>query len=502
MRFLENKWAGFLACGVAGGLAGFVFLEATPKLKSLGTRPKVRVDDAPVSKDRGFRASFASTIKKAGPSVVSIYTKKQIRRRPSAPFFNELLDEPFFRRFLPPQLDQNLLQRGLGSGVIVSEDGYILTNNHVIAGVDEIEVVLSGGNGGNESYLAEVVGTDPWTEIAVIKINADELPAITLGNSDNLEIGDVVLAIGNPFGVGKTVTMGIVSAVGRGIQDSSNGSFIENYIQTDAAINPGNSGGALVDADGRLIGINTAIASRSGGYDGVGFAVPVNIARNVMNDLTAHGKVRRGYLGVGIQSITPDLAKKFGLDEADGVLVVQIYPDTPAEEVSLQDGDVIVELDGKKVKNQREFRSNIATSPGKIIQLLIIRNGREKSVEITLGVVEGKAFATEAPWREPEEVASNNILAGIQIEDITPRQRQRFEIPSRISGALVVDVEPSSPGHRAGIRPGDVIQSIERKLVADARDAAERSRSLEGDKILLKVWRSKEGSRYLMVEAQ
>ena len=484
--FLENKFKSFLACGIAGGVIGLALLGSSPKLKEGFEPPKVRVDDTPISREGTLRASFAPTIKKASPSVVYIYTKKQIQFRRRQPFFP--FGDPWFDRYfhVPPLIEQRE-QRGLGSGVIVSEDGYILTSYHVVEGVDEIEVLLEDGE---SPYQARIVGTDLNTDIAVIKIQAKDLPAITLGNSDNLEVGDVVLAIGNPFAIGKTVTMGIVSATGRSGRSTWEGGDPGTFIQTDAAINRGNSGGALVDADGRLVGINTAIATQGGGYDGVGFAIPVNIARNVMNNLTTHGTAARGYLGIGFQPITPDLAEEFGIGEAQGILVTHVIPNSPAEKADIRDADAIVELDGKPVKNMREFQASIASSPGKEIQLKIIRNREETNVQVTLETLDEDAFGNED--------SADNPLRGIQVEDLTRNWRQRFGIPPRISGAIVVNVDFSSTAYQVGIRAGNVIQSINREPVANAQDANRLIRSLEGDRVLLKLWRGNQ-SGYLVL---
>lgn len=463
-------------------------LGAAPKLKEGFAPPKVRVDDTPISREGALRASFAPTIKKASPSVVYIYTKKQIqfrhRQPPFFPFGDPWLLDRYFR--VPPFIEQREV-RGLGSGVIVSEDGYILTNYHVVEGVDEIEVLLADGE---SPYQAKIMGTDLSTDIAVVKIQAKGLPAITLGDSDNLEVGDVVLAIGNPFAIGKTVTMGIVSATGRSGRSTLEGGDPGTFIQTDAAINRGNSGGALVDADGRLVGINTAIVTQDGGYDGVGFAIPVNIARNVMNNLAMHGKAARGYLGIGFQPITPDLAEEFGIGGARGILVTYVVPDSPAEKAGIRDADAIVELNGKPVKNLREFQLSIASSPGKEIQLKIIRNGEEKNIEATLETLDEDAFRNEN--------LADNPLRGIQVEDLTRLWRQRFGIPPQISGAIVVNVIPSSLAYQAGIRAGNVIQSINREPIANAQDAIDLIRSLKENRVLLKLWRDNQ-SGYLVI---
>src|SRR6266699_574704 len=329
-----------------GGLAVFLALQMAPWNKTAQASSKanpparVHVEETPLSREVKLATSFAPVVKKVAPSVVNIYSSRTIREQPLlSPFFSD----PFFRRFFGPDFDEQMRPRtrraqSLGSGVIVSEDGYILTANHVVEGADEVKVALADGV---KEYPARVIGADPPTDVAVLKVEAKGLPAVTLADSDKLEVGDVALALGNPFGVGQTVTMGIVSAVGRsslGINE------YENFIQTDASINPGNSGGALVDAQGRLVGINTAILSRTGGNQGIGFAVPVNMARYVMDRIVAEGTITRGYLGVRIQPLTPDLAKEFKLPADTGALVGEVTPKTPAAEAGLKEGDVIVEF--------------------------------------------------------------------------------------------------------------------------------------------------------------
>ncbi len=499
MKVLKNAFVLSILGAVAGGVVGYGILRAEAGLGGSANPPKVVVDSSPVSRNGDIRSSYADTIEKTASSVVYIYTSKKLDSTGYGQV-NPFFDDPFFRRFfdMPRQFESPSMppqeQRGLGSGVIISQDGYIITNNHVIEDADEVEVVLSNNE---KTYSAKVVGTDPKTDIAVLKIKAKNLPAITLGDSDQLKVGDVVLAIGNPFGIGQTVTMGIVSAKGRG---SLHMVDYENFIQTDAAINPGNSGGALVDADGRLIGINTAIVSRSGGYQGVGFAVPINMARNVMDNLVEHGEVHRGYLGVLIQPVTPDLADAFDLKSNKGALVAQVEPNTPAAEAGLEEGDVIVELNGKKVSNSREFRLNIAAiAPGKTVELKLVRDGRSKEVDVTLGSLDNASFAGKSGNWQKGSNSENTVLDGIQIDDIDNRWRQRFQIPARLEGVVVVDVDQKSAAYRAGIRPGDVILSINRDRVSSAEEALELGNNLEENRVLLRVW-SQGGSRYLVIE--
>ncbi len=319
--------------------------------------------------------SYAAAVDIAAPAVVNIYTTKVITRR-ATPFF----DDPFFRRFFgnPPRPRQQR-QTSLGSGVIVNDEGYILTNNHVIDGSDEILVALHD----ERTVEATVIGTDPETDLAVLKIALDDLPSIVMGNSDQLRVGDVVLAIGNPFGVGQTVTQGIVSAKGRSQLGIST---FENFIQTDAAINPGNSGGALINAYGSLVGINTAIFSRSGGSQGIGFAIPVTLVKSIMKQIIEHGEAVRGWLGIEIQTLTPALAESFGLKDTKGIIVAGILRNGPADHAGLQAGDIITAIGGKAVLDANNALNLIAQAmPGETVELRGLRNGREFTIEATIG---------------------------------------------------------------------------------------------------------------------
>jgi serine protease Do len=359
-----------------------------------------------------------------------------------------------------------------------------------------VQVVLADGK---KEFTATIVGTDPQTDLAVLKVDAEDLPAITFGDSDQLEVGDVVLAIGNPFGVGQTVTSGIVSGVSRGgfgIVD------YENFIQTDADINPGNSGGALVDAQGRLIGINTAIISRTGGSMGIGFAVPATLARTILERILADGKVRRGYLGVAIQPLTPELAKEFGVADGRGALVGEVQDNTPAARAGLEAGDVIVELDGRPVEDSRQFRLWVAqTPPGTKVQLKVQRDGRPKTLSVTLGELPQElARAGGGGQGSP---ADRDALDGVEVGDLDNRLRRQFNIPTSVEGALVLNVDPDSNAYEAGLRQGDVIVGIDRQPVASADDAVQLSDAAKGDKILLRIWSRKGGfggGSYILVD--
>lgn len=412
------------------------------------------------------------------PSVVNISTTKTVtlRDNPFGHFFND----PFFRRFFGDDFFDNFKRKyktsSLGSGVIVSEDGYILTNNHVIKDADEIIIKLVD----RREFKGKVIGSDPKTDLAVVKIDAKGLPAIKIGNSDNLKVGQLVLAVGNPFGLSHTITMGIVSAVGRsnvGVAD------YEDFIQTDAAINPGNSGGALVNVKGELVGINTAIFSTSGGYMGIGFAIPSNMARSVMQSIIKYGKVIRGWLGVTIQDLTKELAEEFNVKGQKGALVTDIMEGSPAEKAGLKKGDVIVEFQGKKVRDVRHLRNMVAeTPPGTEVTLKIIRNGKEKSLTVTLGEF-------------PEEITAlrgqhlKNAFKGVSVQELTRDLREELNIPERVKGVLVTSVDPDSPAYGKLLR-GDVIEEINGTKITNIKDYEKVISKVTGkDKVLLYVYR-------------
>jgi len=470
---------------------------------------KVITDDSPLPKNLKDSTSFAPVIKKVAPSVVNIYTTKTTREAPRLhPFFND----PFFERFFGPQFRGQLqprerTERSLGSGVIVSSDGYVLTANHVVDGADEVKVALATGE---QEFAAKIIGNDPLTDIAVLKLD-EEKPwqAVTLADDTKLEVGDRVLAIGNPFGIGQTVTMGIVSGLERGGFGITS---YENFIQTDAAINVGNSGGALVDAAGRLVGINTAILSGSGGNIGVGFAVPIGMARYVMEQLINEGKVSRGYLGINPQQLTPDLAAQFGLpDESSGVLVGGVMPDGAAAKAGLKEGDVILEVNGRKVTEPRHLQLTVAqTPPGSKVTLKILRGERgrkpaEKMLTATLGTLPQDAFARGGrPQQTEREGTTHDSLDGVEVTDLDPQIRRQNGIPNNIRGALVVNVESGSNAAEAGLQPGDVILQINRQPVRDAEEAVALSEEAKGDKIMLQVWtpsgRGQGFTRFLVVD--
>jgi serine protease Do len=362
---------------------------------------------------------------------------------------------------------------GLGSGVVVSADGYIITNNHVVEQADEISVTLSDGR---TELKAKKLGGDPGSDIAVIKVEATDLKPITFADSDKIKVGDVVLAVGNPFALRQTVTKGIISAVGRnrtGISDFG------NFIQTDASINPGNSGGALVDALGRLVGINSAIFSQSGGSMGIGFAIPSNQARSVVESLLKYGKVQRGFLGIQMQELDDKLAKEFKSPNRDGILVAEVVPGGGAEKAGMKSGDVIVELNSHPVDDIGGFRNTIASmTPGSKIELKIYRNGEPRTLSVTLAERRDAGTPLKAvPGPTPAKVP--DVLDGVTVGDITPEARQRFGIGADVKGALVTQVSPDSACADADIRAGDVIVDIDGKNVVNADAAVKLSEEVK-----------------------
>ena len=377
---------------------------------------------------------------------------------------NPFGNDPFFRQFFGDQFGQAQprpeREQSLGSGVILTPDGTILTNNHVVDGASDIKVQLSD----KREFQAKLIGTDPKTDVAVLKINASGLPTLPLGDSSALHVGDLVFAIGDPFGIGETATMGIVSATGRG------GLGIENYedfIQTDASINPGNSGGAMIDLHGNLVGINTAILTGGGGGNqGVGFAIPISLAKNVMDQIMTHGKVVRGYLGIYIQDLTPEMARAFGLEQAGGALVGDVSPNTPAARAGLKKGDVILKLNGEPVDSRNQLTLRVSqTPPGTPVKLTIWRDGKAQDMSITLGELPENSAKNEG-----EESNGNSALEGVNVENITPDVAQQLNLPSGTLGVVVTDVDPSSQAATTGLSRGDVIQEVNHKPVHNVEE--------------------------------
>ena len=449
---------------VASDLGWLPFGHAVPDAPTV-TKPAVVAPPA-----AGSDRNFVEVAKAVTPTVVNISTTR-ISRLPEGHAGGTPFDDPFFKRFFGDELfrrfeaPKDRRERSLGSGVIADANGYIITNNHVVSKADEIRILFSD----KRSLTAKVVGTDPKTDIAVIKVDAKDLPTIPWADSDKLQVGEYVLAIGNPFGLNQTVTMGIVSAVGRanvGIAE------YEDFIQTDAAINPGNSGGALVNARGELIGINTAIFSQSGGYMGIGFAVPSNMVRSVMDQLIKGGKVVRGYLGVSIQELTSDLARQFGVTETRGVLISDVLADSPAKRAKLERGDVIVEFDGRTVENPTQFRNLVAQTPiGKKVRVKFLRGGKERDLEVTIAEQPKTIAQAESPGDEEGEARASGAFAGMDVRELTPELARRFNLPRADKGGVIVArIAEGSPAGEAGLQGGDLITEINRKPIANLRD--------------------------------
>src|SRR3989344_4730221 len=415
----------------------------------------------------GTAPNFVAVVKAVTPAVVNIATTRVVRAQGADaspfmddPFFRQFFGEEFFKRF---QMPRDRRENSLGSGVIVSSDGYIVTtNHHVVAKADEIKVLLND----KREFIGKVVGTDPKTDIAVIKISAKNLPVVPWGDSDKLDVGEYVLAIGNPFGLNQTVTLGIVGAVGRadvGIAD------YEDFIQTDAAINPGNSGGAMVNARGQLVGINTAIFSRSGGYMGIGFAVPANMTRAVMDNLIKNGKVVRGWLGVSIQDVTPDLAKQFGLKDSRGALVSEIIPDSPAAAAGIQSGDIITMFNGKTVDSTSILRNTVAQTPvGRTVKVELLRE--KKTVSVAVKITEQPKDVAAADSETVPGDGKNTALAGVEARNLTAEIARQLGLPPGTTGVVIAGVEQGSVAEEAGLQEGDVIMEINRQSVRHIGD--------------------------------
>jgi serine protease Do len=465
-----------------GGAPQAISAPAEP-LKSL---PGGNPADRPLTTLRDFNQAFVDIAKAVNPTVVTVFTEKVYKVRglpspffgsPFEDFFGEFFGRPYSRQ--PQPEEREFRQQGLGSGVIVSTDGYILTNNHVIDDADTVYVRLMD----DKTVPAKIVGADPKTDIALLKVEEKNLPAIKMGDSDKLQVGEWVLAIGSPMSpnLAHTVTSGIVSAKGRsnvGLAD------YEDFIQTDAAINPGNSGGALINLDGELVGINTAIATRSGGFQGIGFAVPVNMAKFVMESLIKHGTVVRGYLGVYIQDIDETMAKAMKLPGTEGALVSDVTEDSPAAKAGIKQGDVILEMNGEKVKSTTQLRNTIAaTMPGTEIKLKIWRDGKEKTIEVKLGKLESDKTT-------PETEEKLESLFGFKVKPFNSELAEKYQIEGKRSGVVVTEVKPGSNAARAGLREGDLIVAINRNKIKSLEDFNKAVEPLKkGDAVLLQIVR-------------
>ena len=478
------------ALTAAGLLAGVLPFAASGANKAAA--PAITQDSKPINREGRLGVSFAPIVKKVAPSVVKVDTAATVKLTRGEGLLGA--ENPFLRRFFGedgmeggsgvPHMPR---QHGVGSGVVVTGDGYILTNNHVVDGADEVKITLPDGR----EFTAKVIGKDPKTDIAVVKVEATGLPHVTLADSDQIEVGDTVLAVGNPFAIGQTVTAGIISAKGRGAL----GLDYEDFIQTDAAINPGNSGGALIDTEGRLVGINTAILSRTGGNQGIGFAVPVNLAKGVMDQLVEDGKVTRGYLGVAIQDVTPPLAKKLDLKQNQGALVSDITPKSPAAKAGFESGDVVISYDGKKVESARQLKLAVARSkPGESVNVAVLRDGDEKTLKVVVKELTDKDSLAKSDSSTGE---ADDVLNGVGVGDLDARSRRQLQIPEKIEGVVVTEVSPDSAANEQGLKAGDIIMEMNRKPLHSAEEAVRMSEHSKDRITLLKVW--SHGSTHFLV---
>ncbi len=445
-KILKGRVLGFLV----------VALLVTAALVPALTPDSVEAQSHDQSANNPLR-SYADVVDVASPAVVNISAEKIVDMRGQHPF----MEDPMFRRFFgdPQENGGERTSKSLGSGVIISADGYIITNNHVVENATDIRVTLAG----EREYEAEIIGTDPRTDVALIKVDAKNLPSITVADSDRLRVGDQVMAIGNPFGVGQTVTMGIVSALGRSIGLID----YENLIQTDASINPGNSGGALVNMRGELIGMNSALLSRDGGSQGIGFAIPTNMAFHIMEALKKDGQVMRAYLGVFPQPVDQSVADYYGMDSPRGVLVATVSEDTPASSAGIKDGDIILRVDDKEIKNPSMLRNVISLSEvGHKAEVVILRDGKEKTLKVKLEALPGQDN-TPAPTPEVNE---DETLDGVTVRELSERFRAMGEIPEDIKGVLVTGVESGSNAARVGLAEGDIIQKVDNREVENLKE--------------------------------
>lgn len=435
---------------------------------------------------KGFNDAIVDIAEKTNPSVVTITTKRTQEVR---------VVDPFSRFFGNPRDEgqtQERVQRGLGSGVIVSDEGYILTNNHVIDKADKIQVRLMNGN----EVDAKVIGADPQTDIAVLQVDAEDLEVVQLGNSDNLKVGSMVLAIGSPLteDLAHTVSFGIVSARGRSL---NNLTIYGDYIQTDAAINPGNSGGALIDVNGQLVGINSAIASRSGGNDGIGFAIPINLAERIMDDLIEDGEVSRGYLGIQFKGeVDQTLARALGLNNERGIIVGEVQEDSPAEKAGLAEDDIIVSLNDEDIRNWDSFRTRIAAyKPGDNITMGIIRDNDNMSLDVTLGEREEGPVAQATPQNDQELKEK----LGFDVQDLSSDIRRQLDAPNDLDGIVVDNISEGSAAYERGLRRGDVITSVQKNRISSVSEFYQILGNNESDVILLTIFRNN-AEQYLAFE--
>jgi len=478
-------------------LLGCVFVLAiqgasADDVKFADLKGNLTIDKSPVKTENGALSSYAPALEKVMPSVVTVFSSRSIEMK------RDPQQEELFRKMFPDvpedffeKQEENGGERteeGLGSGVIITSDGYIVTNNHVVGDADEIKVTLPNSK---KEYTAKVIGADPRTDVALIKIEATDLPHVTIGDSSKLRIGDVVLAVGNPLSLEQSASAGIVSALGRNELNITNGGF-ENFIQTDAAINRGNSGGALVDANGRLIGINTAIQSSfSGGNIGIGFAIPSNMTIDIVQRLLdGGGVVKRGFLGVFLRELDGNLAKALGRDDQSGVLITEVGSGTPAEDAGLKPGDLIVGYNGKDVASLQRLRLDISnTAPGVEAAFALIRNGKKKDLNVTLGDLDTDNNLMAGVVRPGNGGAQpQELVEGVRVKNLDKETRTALKLDDKIEGILVETVKDTSPAAEAGLRPGTVITQIDQNDVDSVKAAYGIVEKFDSDVLLLQVY--------------
>jgi Do/DeqQ family serine protease len=498
-RFSLGQW--FARTGVAIGAAALLVTGAawtTSNAHNTVAAQSVAANTQVAHAIAGGRDSYADIVKVIAPSVVTIRvegkasispTQFQFPNDPNGDFFRRFFGDPGDREGQPSPRQRVPRQRGLGSGVIVSGDGYILTNNHVVDGADDIRVEMTDGQNVTETVTAKLVGTDKPSDLAVIKINKTGLHPLALANSDSVQVGDVVLAVGNPLGVGQTVTMGIISAKGRST-GSGSGSY-EDFLQTDAPINQGNSGGALVNIKGELVGINSQILSNGGeGNIGIGFAIPSNMAKHVMEQLRTNGKVTRAQLGVMVQPVTSDLAESLGLKDVGGALIGSVTAGSAADRAGLKRGDVIMSFNGQAVHDTNTLRNRVAeTAPGSTADVTIVRDGREKHVGVKLDEAAGDRIAR----RDNESGSVDQASLGVSVAPLTPELASRYKLPRDTHGVVVQDVDPDGRAADAGIQAGDVIEEVNRQPVQSVEDLRAALRKNTDRPVLLLVNRQGNG---------
>src|SRR5579884_3264438 len=466
-HFQIRRSTAILSLVVAALVGALVFSLSAARRTPLFTSPTALA--ATGTSEPAIKDSYAPVLEHAMPAVVTITTTQKQKVNAGG---NGIFDDPFFRQFFGgrmPQTPREQIAHALGSGVIVTGDGYILTNNHVVENATDIKVSMQG----RENIPAKLVGADAPSDVAVVKIDQKNLPTLQLGNSDHSRVGDVVLAIGNPLGIGQTATMGIISAKGRSLQGQIE--QVEDFIQTDAAINQGNSGGALINTRGELIGINTAIVGGTGGNIGIGFAIPANLARNEMEQLVKSGKVVRGFIGIMPNGVAPGQEEAYGLKPGEkGVAISEVSPNSPGAKAGLKVGDVIVAVNGNPVEDENAFRLEIAgMAPGSKVNLKVLRDGHEMEVPVTLG--ENREFAKARRGNNGEQGGNENqgqqsALSGVSVDNITLDVKQQLQLPANITGVVVTNVDEGSAASDAGLQEGDVIQRVNHQKVTTVDD--------------------------------